>query len=267
MRISEIRIYPVKGLRGLSVPSATIEPWGLAGDRRWMIVDAAGRFLSQREVPAMAMIDATLEAGGLKLSASRRSDLVVATAIGAPTIDVVIWRNTVSAAPTGPEADAWLSEALGRHCRLVHMAEPERARPVNPAFGAAEDRVSFADGYPMLATTTASLADLARRAALPHLSMDRFRTNLVVDGAAAWEEDGWRELEIGSALFAVVKPCERCAVTTVDQTTGERHPDIEPLRTLSTFRRNERGQPVFGQNLIPRSSGVVRVGEAVIARG
>jgi uncharacterized protein len=264
MRLAEIRIYPVKGLRGLSVASAAVEPWGLAGDRLWMVVDDNGRFVSQREAPAMALIGAEQDGEGLRLTMPGHEPIAVARPTGA-LIEVVVWRDVVPALAAGAAADAWLSVALGRSCRLVHMDDPAAARPVDQGYGEPQDRVSFADGFPLLATNTTSLADLAARAALPDLSMDRFRTNLVIEGAAAWAEDRWTELRVGEAVFAVVKPCARCAVTTVDQERGERHPENEPLRTLFTFRRNERGQPIFGQNLIPRRLGAIRVGDAVEA--
>jgi uncharacterized protein YcbX len=143
------------------------------------------------------------------------------------------------------------------------MDEPAIARPVNPEFGTAADHVSFADGYPLLVTNEASLADLAARARMPALSMNRFRSNLVVAGAEAWAEDRWRDMRVGSATFAVVKPCARCVVTTIDPETGIRNEADEPLRTLLSFRRDKRGQPIFGQNLIPRGGDLVSVGDTV----
>lgn len=267
MRVSEIRVYPVKGMRGRSVAEARLEPWGLAGDRRWMVVDERGRFLSQRELPALSLIEADLVDGGLSLAAPDGSRHHVDEPKASAAVDTVIWRDDVRAAASDPAADAWLSAALGRPCRLVFMADPAEARQVDPTFGAPSDRVSFADGFPLLVTTTASLDDLARRAAIPTLSMDRFRTNLVVDGAEPWAEDAWTEIRVGEAALAVVKPCARCVVTTVDQASGVKHPEAEPLRTLLTFRRDARGQPIFGQNLIPRTLGRIKVGDAVSVRG
>jgi len=265
MHLSAIWIYPVKGLRGVALGSAMVEPWGLAGDRRWMIVDSNGRFVSQREAPSLALIAAHLDGAGLRLSAPGRPDLAVAPPQEGPPVEVTIWRDRVAAAPAGRQVDQWLTAAVGFPVRLVHMAEPGRARPVDPAYGAAEDRVSFADGFPLLVATSASLADLATRVAMPDLSMDRFRTNLVVEGALPWAEDGWRDISVGAAAFTAVKPCGRCVVITIDQATGARHPTDEPLRSLMTFRRNDRGQPIFGQNLIPRSGGEIRVGDPVVA--
>ncbi len=123
--------------------------------------------------------------------------------------------------------------------------------------------MSFADGYPLLVANAASLRDLALWAEMPLLSMDRFRPNLVVEDAEPWAEDSWREIRVGQALFAAVKPCARCVVTTIDQATGVRDAQDEPLRTLLRFRRDARGQPIFGQNLIPRDGDMVRVGDPV----
>ncbi len=263
MHLSAIHIFPVKGLRGVSVTSARVEPWGLAGDRRWMLVDAKGRFITQREESRLAVIAAAPEGDGIRLSAAGRPDLILAPPATPSRIDVTVWRSTVSAALVGPVADTWLKEALGFPCRLVHMDDPAHARSVNPEFGTAEDRVSFADGYPLLVANAASLRDLAARSAMPTLGMDRFRPNIVVEGAEAWAEDGWREIRVGSALFAAVKPCSRCVVTTIDQATGYRDQRDEPLRTLLSYRRDKRGQPIFGQNLIPRGGDKIRVGDPV----
>lgn len=261
MRLASIRIYPVKALRGVAVDTAVVEPWGLAGDRRWIVVDSAGRLISQREASGLALIEARPEGEDIRLSALGRPSLLVQRPAPRPSVEVSLWRERVPAAWAGPDADDWLSTTRGSICRLAYMAEPERARPVNPAFGLEQDRVSFADSFPLLLTNVASLADLAGRAGQPDLSMDRFRTNLVIDGAAAWAEDAWRELTIGEVRFAVANGCERCVVTTIDQASGERHPRNEPLRTLMSFRRNARGRPIFGVDLIPRSGGMLSVGD------
>lgn len=263
MRLSAINIFPVKGLRGVSVASARVEPWGLAGDRRWMVVDAAGRFISQREHSGLALIGATPEIDGIRLAAEGAPDFMLKAPMHGERVHVTVWRDSVPAMTAGPEADRWISAAAGIPCRLVHMDDPGSARPVDAAYGTTEDHVSFADGYPLLVANAASLRDLAARAGMPDLSMDRFRTNLVVEGAEPWAEDAWREIRVGSALFASVKPCARCVVTTIDQATGIRDEQDEPLRTLLTFRRDKRGQPIFGQNLIPRGGSEVRVGDPV----
>ena len=261
MRLASIHIYPVKGLRGTTIGAAVVEPWGLAGDRRWMVVDSAGRLISQREAPGLALIEAIPDGPGIRLSAPGRPSILVPRPDAGSSIDVRMWKERVPAVPAGEQADAWLSITRGTFCQLVYLAAPDRARPMNQNVGVGNDHVSFADEFPILLTNDASLADLAKRSTTPNLSMDRFRTNLIVEGAPAWAEDDWREVLIGGVHFAVVSPCERCVVTTIDQATGERHPSNEPLRTLLAFRRNGRGRPIFGVNLIPRSSGTITVND------
>ncbi len=263
MRVSDIRIYPVKGLRGHSVSEAVVEPWGLAGDRRYMVVDEAGRFVTQRQVPRMAVVEADLVAGGLELAAAGLNRIAVEEpGAGAAPVVVTVWNSEVPARDAGADAAAWLSAALGTACRLAFMAEPASARPVDPDFAEPRDRVSFADGFPLLVTNDASLADLNARLPVP-VGMDRFRTSVAVEGAEPWAEDGWARLHIGAVLFAGTKDCARCAVTTVDQDTGVRSDDTEPLRTLARFRRKAGGRIIFGQNLIPRGLGRIAVGDAV----
>ncbi len=265
MRVSDIRIYPVKGLRGVSVGAAVVEPWGLVGDRRYMVVDAGGRFLTQRQLPRMAVIGAALVTGGLRLSAAGLGEVELAEPDAeAETVDVVVWRDRVTARHAGAEVAAWLSAALGTDCLLVHMADPATSRPVDPDFAEPDDRVSFADGFPLLVTNDASLVDLNARLPAP-IGMDRFRTNVAVEGAAAWDEDGWNALRIGEVRFAGLKDCARCAVTTVDQDTGLKSEDTEPLRTLARFRRKAGGRIIFGQNLAPRGLGRIAVGDDVAA--
>jgi uncharacterized protein YcbX len=262
MRLAEIRIYPVKSLRGEAHASAAVEPRGLAGDRRWMVVDEAGRFLTQRELHHMALVTARNETVGLTLSAPNLPPILVPI----PRHDaaprrVTIWRDTVDAVPAGPEADAWLASALGVPCSLVYQADPA-SRPVAPDYAAPGDVVSFADGYPLLVITTASLADLNARLPAP-VPMQRFRPNLVVDGALPWAEDHWRGIRIGTALFRVPKPCDRCIIPSIDQESGLRPNPEEPLHTLKSFRRDATGRVLFGVNLVPQTCGIVRVGHEV----
>ncbi len=264
MRVAEIRIYPVKGLRGHSVAQAVVEPWGLAGDRRFMVVDGTGRFLTQRQWPRMAVIEAGFVSGGLELAAAGAGRLVVMQpGPASETIDTTVWGDRVTARDAGSEAATWLSQILGVACRLVYMPDPQTARPVDPDYAAPDDRVSFADGFPLLVTNAASLADLNARSPAP-VSMDRFRTNVVVEDAEPWAEDAWASFRIGAVAFIGPKDCARCAVTTVDQGTGERSADNEPIRTLAGFRRKAGGRIIFGQNIIPRDTGRIAVGDEVV---
>ena len=260
MILDAIHIYPVKGLRGITVQEAVVEPWGLQGDRRWMVVDSGGRYLTQRDLPGMARIAATPDAAGLTLSADGMAPLHVP--MPRTPFLVLVWRDQVPAQEAGPDAAAWLSRALGHPCRLVHMGDPATARRVDPAYARPEDRVSFADGFPVLAVNAASLDDLNAHLAQP-VPMDRFRTNLVVSGAPAWAEDGWTYLHVGPVPFRAPKACARCAVITVDQATGTRPRSREPLRTLTAFRRGGDGRVTFGMNLIPDGTGRIAVGMEV----
>lgn len=257
MHLAAIRLYPVKSCRAHAREEALVEPWGLAGDRRWIVVDRDGRFVTQREEPRLAMIEVVAKPEGVELRRGDRSVFFAMPGPEAPRSPVRIWRSTVPASV----GETTLEPLLGRDLRLAYMDDP-RLRAVNPEYGRPEDRVSFADGYPLLLASEASLEDLNARMPAP-LPMDRFRPNVVVAGAPPWAEDFWRRIRIGEAVFRVVKPCDRCVVTTTDQATGDRGgPGGEPLRTLARFRRRG-GSVFFAQNLVPEAVGTIRVGDAV----
>jgi uncharacterized protein len=261
--VAELRIHPVKGLRGGLHKTADVEPWGLAGDRRWMVVDAAARFVTQRELNHMALIEACNVATGIALTAPDMEGISIPfPAPDAETLDVVVWRDTVSAVAAGAAADAWISAALGLSCRLVYLADTT-GRKIDPTFATAGQTVNFADGFPVLLGSLASLADLNTRLAVP-IPIGRFRPNIVVSGATPWAEDCWRRIQIGDVLFSVVKPCDRCIVTTIDPETGQRPDKTEPLHALGKFRRDRRGGVMFGQNLIPENAGRIAAGDRVV---
>lgn len=266
LTLASLHVYPVKGCRGASPASAPVGLRGFAGDRRWMIVDDEGRFISQRSHPALALFEAELTAQALVLGAPDRPLLSIPLdAEGGPVRAaspraVTIWDDTVQAVDAGDLAAVWLRDILGLPARLVHMPAAG-VRAVDPRYGEPGDEVSFADGYPYLLVSTASLADLNARLAKP-LPMDRFRPNLVVDGCAPFAEDDWRRIRIGTVTFRVVKPCIRCTVTTIDQATGA--PDgPEPLRTLATFR-SAPGGVRFGMNAIAEGEGIIRTADPVV---
>jgi len=266
-RLASIHIYPMKATRAVDLDESVVEPCGLAGDRRWLLVDENGRFVSQREEPSLARVTVTLSraAGTISVEAAghpRRRIAAPAESRGAGMLKVTVWRSAVLAAAAGPAADAWFSAYLGRTVRLVHLDDPAR-RPVDPEYGREDDVVSFADGYPLLLTSVGSLAELGRWLAEDGeqpVPMTRFRPSVVVAGAPPWAEDRWRRVRLGAVPFRVVKPCGRCVVTTTDQVTGER--GSQPLKMLGRRRRFGQ-QLVFGQNLIPDSLGVIRVGDPV----
>ena len=260
--LAELWIYPVKSLAGGSHDVAEVHRCGLAQDRRWMVVDAAGRFMTQREHPRMALLHAAIQEDVLTLRAPCRVPLTVTPGPAVASRVVSLWRDAVSVAECGAEAAAWLTAALGLPCRLVHLAET-RARKLRADHARGEGEVvSLADGFPVLLASRASLADLNARLARP-VKMSRFRPNLVIEGAPAWAEDTWRRLRIGTATFRVSKPCDRCIMTTIDQDTGERPEANEPLRTLGRFRRDTTGKIMFGQNLVPENAGEIHAGDIV----
>jgi uncharacterized protein YcbX len=265
LTLSSLHVYPVKGLKGLDLQGSVATDRGLEHDRRWLVVDAKGMFMSQREHPKMATVWTEMVDGALELSAPEMPPVDVPIAPdAAPTMKVQVWKSMVDAAPVSTFADAWLSEYLGQACRLVYM--PDESRRESPAdFGGAGNLVGFADAFAYLVTTEASLADLNERIrARGGLSvpMNRFRPNLVVSGAAPWAEDGWSEIRIGEAVLRGVKGCGRCQVTTTDQATGEiRGP--EPLATLSTFHDDPKSGPIFGMNCVTVRPGAIRVGDTV----
>ena len=262
--LASLHIYPVKGCRAVDLDRAVVEPWGLAGDRRWLIVDDDCQFMSQRKHPSLARIvvtpgpgaDITIATGGypaLRVAAPDES---------AELLKVTVWRSTVLAASAGPEADAWFSAYLGEPVRLVYLDDPTR-RTVDPDYGRGGDTVSFADGYPLLLTSAESLGQLNQwltAAGHQPVPMNRFRPNVVVSGYPPWAEDRWRRIRIGPVSFRVAKPSGRCVVTTTDQTTGMR--GSQPLKMLAARRRFGKDL-VFGQNLIPDSPGRISVGDPI----
>lgn len=263
LRLSALYRFPVKSLGGELLQHVEIDDLGLAGDRRWMVVDStSGRFLTQRQLGRMVQVAARWRDGEtLELSAPGRVPLLVTV----PPADealrgVTVWRDSLQAPDAGDAAAAWLSAFLGQDCRLVHVPA-SRARQVDPAYAQPGDRVGFADGFPLLLIGQGSLDDLSARVGRP-LAMLRFRPNLVVEGAAPYAEDDWGRLRIGDVEFERVKPCSRCAIPTLDPHSGERAADGEPLRTLATYRRDADGV-YFGQNLIQRGTGVLEVGMPV----
>lgn len=259
LRVSELWVHPVKSCRGIALDRAEVSPRGLRCDRHWMVVDEAGRFLTQRDLPAMATIAPVVGTSSLLLRAPGRDDLELPLDAAAGEAVVTVWRDTLKAVAVSPAADRWLTAHLGLACRLVRFADDVR-RPVDPAYGAPGDETAFSDGFPLLLVGAGSLDELNRRLPRP-LPMRRFRPNLVVEGAAPYAEDGWRRIRVGPITLRVVKPCSRCAITTVDPDRGVRD-GSEPLETLATYRRRD-GKVYFGQNVIPDGPGEIRVGDTV----
>lgn len=261
LTLSAVNIYPIKSLRGIAVEAAEIQPRGLRFDRRWMLVDALGDFMTQRDYPQMARVRVEVTPHGLLCAVPDDEPLLVPYAPESRTpTQVTVWRDTVAALPVSYAADLWFSRVLGKTCRLVQMPESTERR-VNTQYAHNGEIVSFADGYPFLLIGQSSLDDLNARLAEP-LPMNRFRPNLVIEGADPFAEDTWHHIQIGDAVFAIVKPCARCTIPLVDPERGV-VAGKEPLRTLATFRK-VGSKVMFGQNLLLVSgSGTLHVGDAV----
>jgi len=266
--LHSIHVHPVKALRGQAPREAVVEPWGLAGDRRWALLDDTGRVVTQREHPTLALAAAEpLPGGGVRVSAEALEPLTVPVPDPVGTTTAKWAGEKIETVPAGPEASEWFSAFLGEHVALVHLDDPATRRPIDdPPYGRPGETVSLADAYPLLLTSVASLdalnsliaqGDHADEGPLP---MNRFRPNLVVAGTEPWAEDGWKRISIGEVTFRVAKMCGRCVVTTTDQSTAER--GKEPMRTLGRHRRFG-DKLAFGQNLVPETLGTVRIGDPV----
>ncbi|MBM4002308.1 MAG: MOSC domain-containing protein [Planctomycetes bacterium] len=264
LQIAELTVYPIKSCRGTSVRSSQVEPRGLIHDRLFMLVDWQGQFLTQREYPKLALVQPTIAGDSIALSAPGLSDISFTPQTTASAanekLEVTIWDDNCQAIDQGRTVAEWFTEYLSLPCRLVRFAE-EHPRRVDPRYAVTPaDRVSFSDGFPLLVTTRASLHELNQRIG-GHLAMDRFRPNIVIDGCEAYTEDGWPAIRVGELEIRLVKPCARCTITTVDQTTTER--GKEPLATLARYRQHPTLGVLFGQNGIPLSSGSIAVGAEV----
>lgn len=269
-RVSGLFLYPVKSLRGCAVAEASVDERGLAGDRRFLIVDEHDRFLTQRVLPAMTQITASYHGEVLTLSARGEGHLQVSARSEprAPLRRVTIWKSEgLLAEDCGDEPARWLSHLLLTTCRLVRIGEAFR-RPMTKAIARPEDVVAFTDAFPFMVMSEASLADLNarldRQGDRP-LPIDRFRPSFIVSGTEAYAEDTWPRVRVGNVLLRAGGGCARCAVVTTDQETGDR--GKEPLRLLASYRRDleDPTRINFGQNFIHETkSGVIRVGDAVV---
>lgn len=260
MKIKSLHLYPVKSLAGISVDRFELDDFGPRGDRRWVIVDEANRFVTQRQLPILAKVKTELHDDLVRVSFPGGGSFLLEPDGGLQ--DVVVWRDQVPGRVGASEASAALSRYCGQTLRFVYMPE-DSFRRVDPERVSDHRRVSFADGFPLLVTTQSSLMELNGRLESP-VDMRRFRPNIVVEGCAPWAEDGWRSLTVSDVSFEVVKPCSRCVMTTVDPDSGLKHPGTQPLKTLAGYRRTPEGV-IFGQNAIHQFHGVIRVGDHVTA--
>ncbi len=262
MKLTQINIYPIKSLGGISLSSALVEKRGLKYDRRWMLINSNNDFMTQRQYPQMALLQTSIEGNFLKVY--HKKEILTPINISLQhnsheEIEVPIWEDFCIAQTSSKEIDDWFSAALNERCRLVYMPDTTRRR-VDPKYSPQEKIVGFADAYPFLIISEKSLEDLNSKLS-SHLPMNRFRPNFVFDGGTPFIEDTFNHFNIGNIKFQAVKACARCVVTTVNQDTAEK--GNEPLVTLSTFRKFDH-KVMFGQNLIGHEEGIVHVDDDII---
>ncbi|MGP4842551.1 MOSC domain-containing protein [Marinobacter sp. 1Y8] len=262
LTVEQLFYYPVKSLRGIEVDTLDLTDSGPLNDRRWMIVDSDGKFVTQREQPRLAQVSAQLTASGLQLCLPANppslDQSVVDVDLGSQSIDVTVWRDTVRAIVATPESSDALSRFLGLPVRLVFMPQ-DVAREADTRYTEPGRRVGFADGFPFLITHQASLAALSERIG-GDIEMRRFRPNIVVSGGEAFDEDRWKTLTRDGLTLSLVKPCSRCIMTTVDPWSGIKSDDRQPLRELGAFRRTDAGV-IFGMNAVHDGAGPINVGD------
>ncbi len=252
--LTDLYRYPIKSTFGEWLTTSFVSPLGLPFDRAWMVADATGHMVTGRTDPALVQVIAQVGMDGLTLRAPGREDLFVASNQFQVPAPASVWRDEFDAKAGSANADAWLSEFLGKSVRLLYCGEqPNRRMRSQP-----DQALTFADGYPLLLIGQGSLDELNRRVGR-ELSMRRFRPNLVVAGAGPFAEDDWKKIRIGEVVFSIEKPCERCVFTTVDPQTGEKSTDQEPLRTLAKFRKTSAGV-LFGQNMVACNAGQIERG-------
>jgi hypothetical protein len=257
--LSDLIIYPIKSLAGIHLPHWQVTATGFQYDRKWMLVDNQGQFLSQRRLPKMALIKTAITAEQLILSAPQQEDLVLSLApTGGDIITSTIWHDQCAARSVSLDADKWFSAFLDTECRLVYLPD-DVIRPVDTKYAEATDQVGFADGFPFLIIAENSLVALNQAMQLD-LNMNRFRPNLVIAGCESYAEDSWREIRIGDIDFKLPKPCSRCAIPTIDPETAQT--GKEPLTTLNRLRKWQN-KVYFGQNAIHNKSGSLSVGDKV----
>jgi len=257
MKLSEIRVYPIKSLSGIFLDNAKIDKQGIENDRLLMLVDDSGRFITQRKYPQLALINTQINDHGVSLSAPYFPNLSInSSSFLFKKIPVTVWGDECSAFVASTVVNEWFSKYLGSPVRLVKY-DINEPRKIDPDYSNDGDIVSFADGFPLLVISQASLDDLNSRLD-NSVSMTHFRPNIVIDGCDAYSEDQWKKIRIGDVEFDLVKKCSRCILTTINPNTGVKDKNREPLETLSQYRKSGR-DIFFGMNLIPKRVGFVNL--------
>lgn len=262
--LSGLHIYPIKSLGGISLTEAKVELMGLQYDRRWMLIDEKGTFISQRKYPALALLQVSIANGKLLISHKQKPEQRIDFDLSEHTgelIPVSIWDDQCQAMEVSQKVSLWFSSFMEQPVRLVHIPDNEK-RYVDPNYAQQQEIVGFADGYPFLMISQASLEGLNKQLHQP-VPMDRFRPNFVFTGGVAHLEDEFDTFELGNILFKAVKPCARCVLTTIDQHTGLK--SAEPLKTLASYR-TQNNKVMFGQNLIHSGEGTIHIGDELIIR-
>jgi uncharacterized protein len=260
--LTQIFIYPIKSITGVTLSKAWPQEMGFEHDRRWMLIDERNRFLSQRELPEMTLINLSIGPQFMVIHHRKKpmQSLQIPIIPGkGEMLEAEVWGDIVKVIWPQYEADAWFTNALGMECRLVFMPE-ESTRLVDSDFVQRPVNTSLSDGYPYLLTNMASLQFLSQKAGIP-IEMERFRPNIIIDSGEPFAEDRWKKIQIGEAIFEIVKPCARCAIPGIDPETGIR--GKEPLRTLNKYRKHGN-KTLFGQNMILEKEGVMHTGDSVI---
>jgi uncharacterized protein YcbX len=256
IRIASLHQYPVKSSAPVNISRGWIDEWGLAGDRRYLVTNPDGLFLTGRKHPKLLSLQATPINGGLILAAEGKAPLkLIERDYPHLYTSATVWKSTFGAQFCGPEAEAWISDFLGEPAKLLFFGSLS-SRPIEDV---GDRQVSFADGYPLLLTNTASLDQLQTQCDGP-IIMEQFRPNLVIEGAEAYAEDGWERIRIGDVVYRVHSPCTRCKLITLKPRSLEFHPKQEPLRNLIQHHSDEKKRPLFGQNLIAETEGLIEVG-------
>ncbi len=262
MKLDEITIYPVKSLSGIQLKQAEVSSAGLSEDRTWMLIDDQSVFISQRKVPLLARISVQqLKPQQWLINSPAMSQLIIdSSQISEELTTARLWKDQCSVIVAKPPVNRWFSQFLEQPVRLVYY-DFQNPRKTDPCYSKPKDTVSFADGFPLLLASQSSLDDLNTRLENP-VTMTSFRPNVVINSSIAYQEDHWKKIQIGQVAFDVVKPCQRCVLTTVNPVTGVKRADGEPLRALSQYRRGEHGV-TFGMNLIPRTPGSISLNDKV----
>lgn len=272
MIVSQLCIYPIKSCQGIQLETAKVTAKGLLWDREMMVVSQRGKFLTQRQFPQLAKVKVELadDTVTLSLSDGTLEPLTFTSTLQGREIAVEIWHDLTIAIDQGDRVARWFHKVLEldstKECRLVRQS-PQYERKIDKKFLRHTNTVSFADGYPCLLTTTASLEELNRRIidiyhdSSETVGMDRFRSNIVVETKLPFDEDNWKTVQIGEIKFTIAKPCSRCIITTINQQSSDRNTFKEPLRTLGTFRHFSEQGVMFGENMIPQHSGIISVGD------